>query len=192
MRWLELVALGLFWWHPVARWARHMRWQAEELCCDAQVITLLPGHARSYAEAMLAALDFISENRTACPIAASAISDTGLLRERLVRILAAKERHRMNRSARFAFSAVVLAVLPLSLPEVPAALLKPRHAVVVLRRGVRLNPAEPGQLRLIRFREGGYVRSEPGRLMQFVRYEETASPEIAGWVPQRAPERGSP
>jgi beta-lactamase regulating signal transducer with metallopeptidase domain len=192
--WFELVALGLFWWHPVAWWARHKRSQAEELCCDAEVITLSPGHARSYAEALLAAIDFISEGPTAHPIAASALSDTGLLRERLERILAANERHRMNRPARFAILTVGLAILPLSLPEVPTAFLKPRHAVVVLRKGVRLNPAAivPGERPLTTVRDWDDVHSEPGRLVEFVRHEESARPKFADCAPQREPERSAP
>ncbi len=35
VRLLELIATGLFWWHPVVWWARRQIEEAEEECCDA-------------------------------------------------------------------------------------------------------------------------------------------------------------
>ena len=186
VRWLELVAMGLFWWHPVVWWARHQRSQAEELCCDVRVITLAPEKARSYAEALLAAIDFVSEGPTAHPIAVSAISETGVLRQRLERILAAKERYRLNRPWGLALVMVSLAVLPLSLPDVPTAFQKPRQTVVVVRKGVRLNPVEivAGDIPFPTVGEQGRVHAEPGPLVEVVRHEESARAEIADSVPR--------
>ncbi|HVC93649.1 MAG TPA: M56 family metallopeptidase [Pirellulales bacterium] len=50
-RWLELVVIGLYWWHPVAWLARRQLQQAEELCCDAWVIRVFPDRAKYYAQA---------------------------------------------------------------------------------------------------------------------------------------------
>ncbi|MEX0711527.1 MAG: M56 family metallopeptidase, partial [Pirellulales bacterium] len=67
VRWLELVVLGLYWWHPVAWWARRRFQQAEEQCCDAWVLWALPGLARSYAKALLETVEFLSEVRPVMP-----------------------------------------------------------------------------------------------------------------------------
>src|SRR5262249_50397059 len=53
VRWLELLALGLYWWHPVVWWARHELREAEEQCCDAWVLWALPDAAESYARALV-------------------------------------------------------------------------------------------------------------------------------------------
>jgi beta-lactamase regulating signal transducer with metallopeptidase domain len=42
VRLLELVVLGLFWWHPVAWWATRQIEESEEECCDAWVIGEFP------------------------------------------------------------------------------------------------------------------------------------------------------
>ncbi|MCG3128091.1 MAG: hypothetical protein CHACPFDD_02965 [Phycisphaerae bacterium] len=60
VRWVELLALSLFWWHPVlwmVRWRLH---EEAELCCDAWVMWLLPQGRRSYAEALLRTKDYLS------------------------------------------------------------------------------------------------------------------------------------
>src|SRR5262249_13039776 len=35
VRWLELVVVPLYWWHPVVWWAKRELHEAEEQCCDA-------------------------------------------------------------------------------------------------------------------------------------------------------------
>src|SRR5690606_31909761 len=61
VRLLEVLVVGLFWWHPVAWWARHEVQEAEEECCDAKVVAHLPNCSRTYAEAILATLQFLSK-----------------------------------------------------------------------------------------------------------------------------------
>ena len=51
VRRLEAVVLGLYWWNPVAWWARRQVEQAEEQCCDSWVLWTLPGAAEAYSEA---------------------------------------------------------------------------------------------------------------------------------------------
>jgi beta-lactamase regulating signal transducer with metallopeptidase domain/general stress protein YciG len=87
VRWVEFVALGLYWWHPVAWLARRAIHQAEEQCCDAWVVWALPGRARAYAEALLETVGFLSGVRCAVPSLASGIGHVQLLRRRLTMIL---------------------------------------------------------------------------------------------------------
>lgn len=43
VRLLELAVLSVYWWNPVAWWASRALRDAEERCCDAWVVWLLPG-----------------------------------------------------------------------------------------------------------------------------------------------------
>ena len=65
VRWLEAVVLAVYWWHPVAWWARRGLRAAEERCCDAWAVWLLDGNARSYGETLLVTVDFLSARRPA-------------------------------------------------------------------------------------------------------------------------------
>jgi beta-lactamase regulating signal transducer with metallopeptidase domain len=87
VRVLELVVTGLYWWHPVVWWARREIREAEEQCCDAWVLWALPAAARTYANALLETVDFLSRARPALPPAASGIGHIHLLRRRLTMIM---------------------------------------------------------------------------------------------------------
>ena len=66
VRRLEALVLGLYWWDPVAWWARREVERAEEPCCDAWVTWAFPGPARSYAEALIKSAAFLSGPRAPC------------------------------------------------------------------------------------------------------------------------------
>jgi beta-lactamase regulating signal transducer with metallopeptidase domain len=86
VRWLELLATGLYWWHPVAWWARHEIQHAEEQCCDAWVVWLLPTAAKAYAKALLQTVDFL-DARPALPPVASGVGHMYHLKRRLTMIV---------------------------------------------------------------------------------------------------------
>ena len=65
VRLLELLATGLYWWHPALWWARRGLHRAEERCVDALVVATRPGSARAYASALLDVVDFLSTGRAA-------------------------------------------------------------------------------------------------------------------------------
>jgi beta-lactamase regulating signal transducer with metallopeptidase domain len=56
---LESLIGLVYWWHPVAWWARRRLRDEAEACCDAWVTTLLPGGRRAYAEALVATKSFL-------------------------------------------------------------------------------------------------------------------------------------
>jgi beta-lactamase regulating signal transducer with metallopeptidase domain len=87
VRRLELLALGLYWWHPVAWWARHELQEAEEQCCDAWVVWALPASAAAYADALVATLAFLSRPRAALPMGASGVGRLHPVKRRLSMIL---------------------------------------------------------------------------------------------------------
>jgi beta-lactamase regulating signal transducer with metallopeptidase domain len=115
VRWLELAAIGLYWWHPVAWWARQRLSAAEEQCCDARVVALLPGCARAYAEALLATVEFLAEPRRPLPAGASGFSQVGHIHRRLTMILERKPTGRLTWPLRVLLAAMALVVLPVSL-----------------------------------------------------------------------------
>src|SRR5207249_981839 len=87
VRWLELAVLGLYWWCPLVWWARRELSAAEEDCCDAWVVWLLPGAARAYATALVDTLDFLANAPRVLPLAARAVGQLSILRRRLTMIM---------------------------------------------------------------------------------------------------------
>lgn len=87
VRIVELIATGLFWWHPIQWWARREIREAEEQCCDAWAVWALGGVGRPYALALLRAVEFVSQSRPALPVAASGIGQVPHLRRRLTMIM---------------------------------------------------------------------------------------------------------
>jgi hypothetical protein len=112
VRRLELVVLGLYWWHPVAWWARHKLQEAEEQCCDAWVVWALPDAAHVYAEALVQTITFLSRPPLALPALASGIGHVPLLKRRLTMILNANTPRRLTCRGLLAVLAFAL-VLPL-------------------------------------------------------------------------------
>ena len=87
VRRLELLTLGLYWWHPVAWWARRELREAEEQRCDAWVVGALPASAAAYAQTLLDTVAFLSRARCATPVGASSMGQVRVLKRRLTMIL---------------------------------------------------------------------------------------------------------
>src|SRR5262249_19110720 len=79
IRLLELLVLGLYWWHPVVWWARRALREVEEQCCDAWVVWALPADAPAYASALVETVAFLSQARPALPVMASGVGHTVLV-----------------------------------------------------------------------------------------------------------------
>src|SRR5262249_14149208 len=90
VRRLELIVLGLYWWHPVAWWARRELQDAEERCCDGWVTQVLPGSAAAYAAALVETVAFLSATRTAVPLGSSGSGQARQLKRRVTMILEGK------------------------------------------------------------------------------------------------------
>jgi beta-lactamase regulating signal transducer with metallopeptidase domain len=87
VRVLETIVMAVFWWHPVVWWIRRELEIVEEDCCDSRVLAEFPGQPRHYAEAILDAIDFLSERPMEMPPIASGLGTTPLLKRRLTRIM---------------------------------------------------------------------------------------------------------
>ncbi len=105
VRYLELLVSTLYWWHPVVWWARSRLRRAEEHCCDAWVLRILPGHPRVYAGALMKTLEFLAGQTARVPVPASGAGEIDHMKERLTMIMKRGARPRMSR-----FQSVLLAV----------------------------------------------------------------------------------
>jgi beta-lactamase regulating signal transducer with metallopeptidase domain len=99
VRWLELAATVLFWWHPVVWLARKRLREAEEQCCDAWVIWALPESRRDYATAIVDTVGFLSTGRPGLPALASGVGEIRHLRRRLTMIMRDNPSRRLPRLA---------------------------------------------------------------------------------------------
>lgn len=78
----------LYWWHPIAWWARARLRDEAEACCDAWVTTLLPGGRRAYAEALVATKSFLSvPGRSGAPGLSVVSGRTRLLARRISMVM---------------------------------------------------------------------------------------------------------
>ena len=119
VRWLEWLACSVFWWNPVAWWARRQLRVAEEWCCDALGVAALKSGPRSYARSLLRAIELMSEARTVrAPAFASAAdrgSNPGTLIRRIEMIMTRKAAAPAPRWLRVATWIAVACVLPLGM-----------------------------------------------------------------------------
>jgi len=87
VRALEFLAMGLYWWNPVVWFARRELREAEELCCDAWVVSSLPQANRTYATALVETIEFLSAAPAQVPLLASGIGPISDLNRRLTMIM---------------------------------------------------------------------------------------------------------
>ncbi|HUG91458.1 MAG TPA: M56 family metallopeptidase, partial [Planctomycetaceae bacterium] len=113
VRWLEALVLAVFWWNPVAWYARRRLRQAEEECCDARVVSALPADRRSYGQALLRTIEFLTEGRPLPSVAGSAFGGFPVTR-RIEMILKRNATPKMSRSALAAMLLVTALVLPVA------------------------------------------------------------------------------
>ena len=61
VRWLECLVCTVFWWNPVAWWARRQLQIAEESCCDELAVVAARSCPRIYAKALLRVVAIASQ-----------------------------------------------------------------------------------------------------------------------------------
>ena len=130
VRHIELAALAVFWWNPIAWWATRRVRRAQELCCDQRVAELLPGHRRSYADCLVETARFLSGRRLPLGSPARAMADMTQMKGRIQMIMSADRARSLNLTSRIAAAAILLAVLALTpvltaTPEEPNDLGRP-------------------------------------------------------------------
>lgn len=115
VRYLELAATVVFWWHPVVPWARARLRRAEEQCCDARVVRALAQPPRVYARALLKTLEFLSAAPRPTPALACGVHEAGPLKERLSMIMRGRIPVPTNRTG-IAAAALLALVALLAVP----------------------------------------------------------------------------
>jgi beta-lactamase regulating signal transducer with metallopeptidase domain len=132
---LELLVGVVYWWHPLFWWSRYELREAAEQCCDAWVVWSMPRLARSYAAALVEAIEFISSAPAAVPALASTMGQFTDLRRRLVMIKQGNAMRSLTRPTMAAIFSAAGFLLPLSpsfgqeaAPDAPVA---PRAPIVV-------------------------------------------------------------
>src|SRR5208283_531182 len=118
VRWLDLAVAGLYWWHPVVWWARRGLREAEEQCCDAWAVWATPRGSRSYAAALLAALEFVADAPTAGVAAAAAVisgrGHVSFLKRRMRMIVQARTPKALSWAGRLGVLGLAALILPLA------------------------------------------------------------------------------
>ena len=112
IRWLELVSLGLYWWHPVAWLLRREIRLAEELACDACVVSQRPTDRRAYAEMLVKTVAFLSADDL--PSLATGVGTKGSIEERLRKIMHTAFEVRVSRRMKVLVCLMAILFLPLA------------------------------------------------------------------------------
>lgn len=121
VRYLELLATAVYWWNPLCWWARRHLREAEEQCCDAWVMALMPGSFKQYAHALLEAVDWISaplgggSRPGSVPALASGMGQFTDLKRRLTML----KQGNVSQSVGFGGAAATLALAASLLPVMP-------------------------------------------------------------------------
>lgn len=119
VRWLEWLACSVFWWNPVAWWARRRLRIAEEACCDRLALDATGSPPRTYANALLRVV--ANASRPAGfhpPLPASTVVGVGstkTIERRLRMIVSTDTRSPAPRPLRAATWVAVLCALPFGL-----------------------------------------------------------------------------
>ena len=125
VRWIEVAATVALWWHPLLWLARRGLREAEEQCCDAWAVSVLPdAERRTYADTLVdAAGIFSSPDDLRLPPLASGLGEFKQLKRRIVMIMKHQPRRNLSPVARVFVLALLLAVpvVPALAQETPAA-----------------------------------------------------------------------
>jgi beta-lactamase regulating signal transducer with metallopeptidase domain/thiol-disulfide isomerase/thioredoxin len=84
-RWVHAFSLAvatLFWWNPLAWFARRQLMAAAETCCDALALERSGGSRKSYANTLLAVVDFVGSGTLPRPALCVSFGESGSLRKR--------------------------------------------------------------------------------------------------------------
>jgi beta-lactamase regulating signal transducer with metallopeptidase domain len=97
VRWLELLAVAVYWWFPLLGFFRRRLRESEEQCCDGWVVALL-SERKAYATALVETVEYLDRpDQPAAPALASGASPVHNLQRRLTMIMRGSARGRLSR-----------------------------------------------------------------------------------------------
>jgi beta-lactamase regulating signal transducer with metallopeptidase domain len=130
VRALEWLAAGLYWWYPLVWYGCRRLHAAEEECCDAWVVSELPGAGTAYAGALLETVDFLAEAQAVAvlPPAASGFGRTYFLKRRLTLVIGGGPPRSLSLSGRVLLLGLALILLPFGLTRAPGSTAVPAEA----------------------------------------------------------------
>jgi hypothetical protein len=112
VRWLELAAAALYWWHPAVWIARREIRRTEDAACDAWVVWAFPECARKYGAALVETVDFLAAARPPALLPGSGIGEAGGLKRRLTRIVRGTAPRALSRAGWLVVILAAAAALP--------------------------------------------------------------------------------
>ena len=201
VRLVEVAATVLYWWHPAVWWARRELREAEEQCCDAWVVWSIPRCARQYMNAILKAVDFVSDAAPApgpasawrrCavpPVACGMASGEFRHLERRLSMIRQNEIPGRARAARslgrvglFAVCAGAVGLLPLA-PSLAQQDPQPRAVTVVEAPVADTEPVGLTEVEVRPVPESAFVEVYAPTRTHVVQVTPTRSYPVAGEVP---------
>jgi beta-lactamase regulating signal transducer with metallopeptidase domain/HEAT repeat protein len=112
VRWLELAAAALYWWHPAVWIARREIRRTEDAACDAWVVWAFPESARAYGAALVETVDFLVAGRRPALLPGSGIGGARGLKRRLAGIARGTGPRALSRGGWLIVVLAAAAVLP--------------------------------------------------------------------------------
>jgi len=117
VRLMVVFATGLFWWHPIV-WLEGKRIrEAQELCCDALVVELMPGGTAGYADTLLDVVDFLTEAGGPNPALGVGFGQAKSLKRRLTMIMKGTSKTKVSSLGKLMILVFAMAVLPLAFSQ---------------------------------------------------------------------------
>ncbi|MCD4750005.1 MAG: TonB family protein [Thermoanaerobaculales bacterium] len=114
VRWIELLALIVFWWNPTTWVASRFLRDAEEACCDAMVTQALPAKVEDYAQGLVHTIRHLTTPEPSPLVAASGLGRPALIERRIVTMFAKKNFLPLGLPARLLVILTTVVVLGLS------------------------------------------------------------------------------
>ena len=109
-RWLEVIVSVVWWWLPVARWARTRLHQLEELSIDAEVVRQYPESRQLYAQTLLDVEELVVA-QPACSIIPAFVNEHPI-QQRIQSIVSSKQNDHspLSRSAKWSIMLAFLLI----------------------------------------------------------------------------------
>ncbi len=114
VRWMEVLAVALYWWCPTMWWACRRLHQAEEECCDAVVAGVWPDRVRDYASGLVETLRHLSTGEPWRFVAASRLARTASLERRIVSMFNPTPNRPLSTPVRLLVAAAVVVAIGLT------------------------------------------------------------------------------